>query len=298
MRSTLFRLLSSTLGAGGFVVLALAASPSLAAASAPSCSGTVTSPGTLAGDYGNVAIEGVCFVNAGHATVHGTLTLRAGSALIAAFAHNDQTGTGTSGLTVLGNVRVRAGASLLLGCEAAHFACIDDPSQEHPTLSSSDRISGDLTEVDPLGVIVHTTAIGGSVNETGGGGGFTCDPSGVFAAFGSPVYSDYEDTTIGGSLQIRNLTSCWLGVARVHSGGNFGFTKNRLKDPDAIEIIDNHVGGDLACRDNSMVWDSAEAGAGLYPRQPEPNTVTGTRSGQCVLATPITDSGNSGPGPF
>jgi hypothetical protein len=34
----------------------------------------------------------------------------------------------------------------------------------------------------------------------GGGGGVTCDPSGIFLAFQSPVFSDYEDSTVGGSL--------------------------------------------------------------------------------------------------
>ncbi len=298
MLSTFSRRLGSMLGAGGLVVLAMAVSPSLAAGSASVCSGSVTSPGTLAGDYSNVAIEGVCFVNGGPANVHGTLTLRAGSALIATFANNAAGGTGKSNLNVQGNVRVRAGAALLLGCEAAHSPCTDDPNQEHPTLSNDDRISGDLTAKDPLGVIVHASTIGGSVKQSGGGGGFTCEPRGVFAAFGSPAFSDYEDTSIGGSLQVKGLTSCWLGVIRDHVNGSASLIKNRLLDPDAIEILDNHIGGDLACRDNSMVWDSTDVGEALFPRHPEPNTVGGARLGQCVLASPMTDSGPSGPGPF
>mgnify|MGYP001793384503 CR=1 FL=1 len=87
--------------------------------------------------------------------------------------------------------------------------------------------------------------IGGNVTETGGGGGETCAPSGVFAAFGSPVYSDYEDSIVLGSVSIANLTSCWLGVARVSSGGGMAFVNVQLADPDGVEIINNTVGGDL-----------------------------------------------------
>jgi hypothetical protein len=296
------RLLSCVLGAGGLAMGLLVASPGLAAASTTHvCSGTDGSPGVLTGTYSAstaVDVEGWCAVDGGQAKVEGTLTLSANSVLLAAFAHNDITGDGTSGLSVLGNVVVEPGASLVLGCEASHFACIDDPSADDPTLSSSDSIGGSLIETNPLGVVVHLTTIGGAVTETGGGGGLSCDPSGAFAKFGSPVYSDYEDTTIGQGLKISNLTSCWLGVARVHVNGSATFRNDQLKDPDAIEIIDNHVSENLACYDNSMVWDSADIAEGLYPRQPEPNTVGGQRLGQCVLASPPTDSSPSGPGPF
>jgi hypothetical protein len=259
----------------------------------------VGSPGTLAGNYpSGVTINGVCFVNGGPAEVHGTLTLVSGSALIAAFALNDVSGQGTSSLLVDGNVSVGPGATLLLGCLPTSFACIDDPSQEHPTLSSHGVITGNLTEDSPLGVVVHDTAIGRSVSESGGGGGVKCDPSGVFAAFGSPVYSDYEDSTIGGSLSVRGLNSCWLGVARVRANGSMGFFHVQLADPDGIEILANHVGENLACYDNSMVWDSADLAETLYPRVPEPNTVEGSRLGQCVLASPRDAGGPPGPGPF
>jgi hypothetical protein len=226
------------------------------------------------------------------------LTLASGSALIAAFALNDVAGQGTSSLVVDGNVNVESGATLLLGCLPTSFACLDDPSHDNPTLSSHDVITGSLTEGAPLGVVVHNTAIGGSVSETGGGGGVNCDPSGVFAAFGSPVYSDYEDSTIGGGLSVRGLASCWLGVARVRSNGSMGFFHVQLADPDGIEILANHIGENLACYDNSMVWDSADLTTNLYPRVAEPNTVEGARLGQCVLASARDAGGPLGPGPF
>jgi hypothetical protein len=282
-------------GTVGVVAAALALSAGLASAAPTStCSGTVASPGVLAGDYGSVQIEGVCYVDAGPATVHGTLTLTPGSALGAIF------GMGNSRLSVYGNLVVQSGATLFLGCEPGHFTCKDDPSQEHPSLFSRGYISGDLIENEPLGVIVHASTIGGSVMETGGGGGVTCNPTGIFDAIHSPVYSDYEDTAIAGSLNVRWLNSCWLGVARVHVAHGASFVHVQLADPDGIEIIDNHVGGNLACEDNSMVWDSADISptGALWPRQPEPNTVAGQRLGQCVLASPATDGSLPGPGAF
>jgi hypothetical protein len=263
------------------------------------CSGSASAPGVLVGSFGNVEVSGVCFVNAGPARVRGNLTVLNDGALIAAFALNDQTGNGSSHLTVDGNLQVDAGATLLLGCLPSSFACIDDPNQSSPTLSSHDTIMGNLDTDAPLGVVVHNTWVGRDVSEDGGGGGFNCTPSGVFAAFGSPVYSAFEDSTIEGSLRIKNLTSCWLGVARVRLAGSFRLIDDQLADPDAIEIVENHLQGNLTCLGNSMVWDSAENPVtGFYPRIPQPNHVEGTRSGQCVLSSPTTKHGKPGPGKF
>jgi hypothetical protein len=295
------RRLSLLLGTGGLALGVLAASASGAAADRPaSCSGSIESPGVLAGTYSsNVTVEGVCAVNAGPALIEGNLTLRPGAAVVAAFALNDHTGSGSSSLTVKGNLQVRHGATLLLGCDPQSFPCIDDPNPEQPTLSSPGVVSGNLSEQQPLGVVVHNSAIDGNVQETGGGGGLTCEPNGAFAAFGSPVYSDYEDSTVNGNLNVIGITSCWLGIARVHVGGNIDMIHNQLADPDAIEIISNHISGNLLCQQNSQVWDSADLSqSGLYPRLSEPNSVGGNRIGQCVLASPATEGGPSGPGSF
>lgn len=286
------RTLTAILGAGT-LVMALAAAPGVASASAPhTCTGTLGSPGVLKGDYGNVSIDGVCAVNAGRATVHGTLTLLPHSALLAAFGQQG------SRLVVTGNVIVQRGAALLLGCIPSSSPCLDDPSQEHPTLSSHPSVGGNLIATDALGVIVHNATIAGNVNQLGGGGGLTCNPVGLFAAFGSPAFTTYEDSTIGGSIGIRRMHSCWLGVIRDQIGKNAEFINNQLADPDAIEIMTNQIGRNLACRGNSQVWDNADIGESLFPRQPGPNTVAGQRSGQCVVSSPNTQDDQPGPGPF
>jgi hypothetical protein len=280
---------------GAVAMSAALLSPAAASAASQTCKGTVEHPGVLAGTHaGDVRIEGVCFVNAGPAKVEGSLTLWDGAVLVATFGLHD------SSLSVKGNIRVERGATAFLGCEPGHSTCLDDPNPNSPTLSSADHIGGNLTETQPLGVIVHDSTIGGSVTEVGGGGGFNCTPSGVFTVFKSPVFSAVEDSTVGGSLVVRDLHSCWLGVARVRVGGSMRFIDNHFADPDAIEILSNHVGDDLACFGNSMVWDSVETSqtGATYPRAPQPNSVEGKRLGQCVLASPPTDSSPPGPGPF
>ncbi len=286
------------------IVLALgilAVSPGLApAAETHTCTGTLKSPGVLAGNYaGDVVIRGVCAVNAGPVRVSGDLTVNKGAVLLAAYGLNHRTHKGGSNLRVRGDLVIGKGAAAVLGCNPHSFPCIDD-NQHKPKLTSADRFR-DVVENAPLGVLIHNATIGGDFTATGGGGGLTCNTpkSGPFAKFKSPVYSALEDSSVTGDATFTGLKSCWLGMARVHVGGNASFINNHLADPDAIEIVLNHVNENLACHGNSAVWDSAETTMNsVFPRTPQPNTVHGTRSGQCVLSTPVTKGGPSGPGPF
>jgi hypothetical protein len=288
------------LGSAALVVSALIATPAVAQSDPHStCTGTAKAPGVITGTYwSDVTVKGVCAVNAGKAVVHGNLTLAAGSTLLAAFGLNDMTGKGSSSLRVTGNVVVGDDAAMLLGCLPTSFPCIDDPNQSSPTLSSHDVVGGSIIENAPLGVIVHDSWIGENVTQLGGGGGVNCNPTGVFALFGSPVFSTYEDSTIRGSLTIANVRSCWMGTARVAIWGNATYLNNTLADPDAIEIVSNNIHGDLVCSRNSMVWDSGELGNTLFPRHPQPNSVQGQRIGQCRLNSPTSATDKPGPGLF
>jgi hypothetical protein len=244
-----------------------------------------------------VVVKGLCEVNDGVAHVIGTLTLNSGSAMVAVF------GMKHSKLTVDGNVAVGQGATFVLGCNTTSFACADDPNQSHPTLSSLPVITGNVTENAPLGVIIHSTRIGGGITETGGGGGLSCIPpkTGPFGAFHSPVYSDYEDDTITGNLTVTKVTSCYLGIARVHVN-TLKVTYDSMGDPDAIEILSNVVKHNLVCfHDKQNVWDSTEKSfnqTGTFPRTLERNMVAGNRVGQCATAGPLTQGGPPAGGPF
>ncbi|MGO8981969.1 MAG: hypothetical protein ACLPS1_28960 [Streptosporangiaceae bacterium] len=215
------------------------------------CAGTPKSPGVLTGYHRSVLVTGTCVVNAGPAYVRRDVSVAPGGTLLAAFALNDRTGHGSSSLRVGGNVFVGSGGTLILGCEAAHFACIDDPNQKNPTLNSSDSVGASIVASQALGVVVHNSWIGNSVLQSGGGGGVTCTPSGPFAQFKSPVYSDYEDNWIGGNLSITGLQSCWLGSLRDKVRGSAQVSWNTMADPDAMEINSNVVLGNLWCTSNS-----------------------------------------------
>jgi hypothetical protein len=96
---------------------------------------------------------------------------------------------------------------------------------------------------------------------------------------------------------MNGLRTCWFGLARDTVKSYVTININKTADPDAIEVLANHIGKSLSCAGNRHpgaqpkgalpIWDSAEAGSGLYPRVSEPNTVGGSRSGQCVKASPI-----------
>jgi hypothetical protein len=300
---TILRSLSCLVFTSTVIGGVLAAGPATTAGAAvatgtATCSGTPSAPGVLTGTHGAVVVKGACEVNAGAAVVNGDLTVSPGSVLLAAFALNDQTGTGTSSLTVKGNVLVRAGATLVMGCNPANFACLDDPNPNSPTLSMHPTVGLDLRSNQPLGVVVHNFTVGGDVIQTGGGGGVNCKPQGIFKLFQSPVYSTYEVGTVGGDVRISSVHSCWMGVVELNVGNTVVMYRNRLADPDAIEILSNNITGNLICRGNSMTWDNGDIGPHLFPRQPEPNTVGRNRKGQCVLSSPNTKTDKPGPGPF
>jgi hypothetical protein len=267
----------------GVVVLMaamLATGSAASAAARHTCSGSLNSPGVLSGTYhANVVVRGVC-VTSGPTTVTGNLKLRKGSTLVADDFH------------VGGNVHVGRGATLVGGPTE------DGGEEGGPPPPQTFRVDGNLIATNPLGVVLHGSAINGNVVETGGGGGFNCDPSGVFAAFDSPVFSVIgEGSHVGGNVTFTGLTSCWLGITHSRIDGNIHMLGNRLADPDAVEILDNDIGGNIVCRQNSMMWDSADISESLYPRQWEPNRIDGKRVGQCVTAPALTQGGTS-PGPF
>jgi hypothetical protein len=278
------RVLSWLVGLAALTATSLTVAASAVAAPTQTCSGTFDSPGTLSGSYSNVVVSGSCLVT-GSTTISGHVTLQPGSTLVALFAG--------ANLTVNGNVDVKQGATLFAGCNPFGFTCLDNENG-----FSSTHISDNLIENQPLGVVLHGVTIDGNVVENGGGGGFTCEPTGVFVALGTPVFSVYDGTHIGGNITVGGRQSCWLGIAHSTIGGSVTLLHNQLADPDAIEVIDNTIGHNIVCQQNSMVWDSAEIGEALYPRVWEPNTVGGNRVGQCVVAPPIDSPSGVSPGPF
>lgn len=282
------------------LVIALAASGSAYAAHPPTCKGSEEEPGTLAGRFkGRVIVEGICFVDGGAASVRGDVIVRRGGVLVAAFANNDITGEGKSTLVIYGSLHLEEGSGAYIGCEPEYFECLDDPAAR-----TKDAIHGNIFDHAALGLIIHTSKLRSNIFVSGGGGGdspASCESHGAFWPFG--YYTDFEDNQISGSIHIRGLESCWLGLARNQIEGNVELERDQLADPDAIEVLSNTISGNLACHNNSHMWDSDEhSETELFPRNPEPNTVEGTRGGQCTYASAITEAeyekGELGTTPF
>ncbi len=256
------------------------------------CTGTLAAPGVLTGTYrGNVVVTGVCFVNGGAAVIKGDLILAPGSALNATFALNDVAKTGTSSLTVRGDIKVEYGAVLAMGCEPNFNPCSDDSNAgTGGTLTGQNHVFGDVRGSQALAVLVHASTIRGDASLRGGGGGVTCavPATGIFAALQSPVFSDFEDNTIGGALTVTGLQTCWLGALRNHVRGNVVDANNTMADPDANEILANLVDGSIACFNNSPAVQYGDSAG-------SPNQVRRHAFGQCAFSVRQPNPSPSGP---
>jgi hypothetical protein len=290
-------LVAGVLASGQAVASAAPGARASGSATTYTCSGTAKAPGTLTGTHSSVVVRGVCEVNAGPARVLHNLVIEPGGTLLAVFGLNDHTGHGHSSLAVGGNLTVERGATLLMGCDrlyddafgqrSANFPCVDDPNQNKPTLSSHDTVGGSLIAHDPLGVVVHNSSIHGNVVETGGGGGVNCTPTGVFAQFKVPVYSDYEHMSIGGSVRVTGMRSCWFGAIYLTVHGSVTVSGNTMADPDAMEVVTNTVDRDFTCRSNKPAIQFGDSDG-------TPNKVGGQANGQCgfkvVLPSPAPEA--------
>lgn len=256
------------------------------------CTGTFSAPGVLAGTYkGDVVVTGVCVVNGGAAVIKGDLILAPGSALNATFALNDVAGTGTSSLTVKGDVKVRPGALLAMGCEPKFSPCTDDPhAGTGGTLTGQNKVFGDVRAFQALGVLLHASTIKGDVRLRGGGGAASCNPPfpGIFADLGSPPFSDAEDNSIGGDLTITGMKSCWLGALRNSVRGNILVADNTMADTDAMEILANLVRGSIACFNNSPAVQYGDSAS-------SPNQVKRHAFGECAFSVRQPNPSPGGP---
>jgi hypothetical protein len=278
---------------GSIFVAAL--TPAAASAAAPvhgkTCSGgdpnnpTPIPPGT----YSSLSVTGVCLV-AGSVEVKGGLTIAPNAGLLATdspapdcahIAHLDVAG----GITVLDN------GILFLGDSNNR----PDAGTGCPT--SNDVVNGGITGVAANSVVIHGTTINGGFSLNGGGGGnsyneFFCNDvtvGGVDAGF--PPFSDVEDSHINGGASMVGLHTCWMGFIANQVDGGVTVNNNTMGDPDAIEIGLNSIHGGLACSGNLRDPNSHIApddGSGGVPTNsfdgspPNPNTVTGQRTGQCA----------------
>jgi hypothetical protein len=253
------------MGATLSLVLIGTGTVSAAGSSGLTCSGSFTAPGSIApGTYSSLRVVGFCLgPPSGNVIIKGDVTVASGAALGANYpAFSPGAPEGDANWLVKGDILVGHGATLLLGC-APEVNCIN---------TTHDAVRGNVSANGALGVILHSSTVGGNVSYDGGGGGVNCTPG--FGPFGFGVYSDAEDDIIGGNLTVSGLRSCWFGEFRDIILGNNSVTQNRFADPDATEIANNEVFGSLACFNNVP---DAQFGDAAQP----PNVVIGAIRGEC-----------------
>ena len=210
--------------------------------------------GIHAGSYASLRITGLCRIShTATVVVRGNLTI----------GHHGILNAVTPGtLVVRGDFMVRSGGGAGVGCSPS-AGC---------SVTTNDRIYGNVIADQPLFLIFHSDWVGGNVASSGGGGGITCNST---ALFGGPPFSTFEDTTVGGHVAVTDMHSCWFGFFRNTVSGSVWVTGNRMADPDANEIATNTIGGDLVCYHNSPAPQVGDSG-GL------PNVVAGKMLGQCA----------------
>jgi hypothetical protein len=273
------------------------------------CSGGNIPPGS----YGSVIVTGTCYIPSGVVNVARDLTV-APNALLDNISSpaGQQIGNLPGDVHVGGNINVGPGSILFLGCDVA-INC--------PNGATNDTVGGNITGIGALGIVVHATLVHGNVTMLGGGGGpalvngaqsGTClgnfatkTPPPVPALWASdpalangegpgvplPVYSDFEDNQINGSLSLIGLQSCWLGALRNQIGGNVLAVHNIMGDPDANEIEANSIEGSIACFANNITVQFGDAAQGS-------NIVDGSAFGQCAFNALQPDpTANPGPPP-
>lgn len=252
---------------------------------------TCTGGAIPAGTYQSIVVKGVCSTPSGNVRVKQDVTVKPG-ALLDNGTPGDPTASPTvaAQLYVGGNVKVGKGAVLILGC-SPNSSC--GGSSTAPPGISSATIRGSVTASQPLGVVVHSSSIGGNFTVIGGGGGTgVCAPpapapwSEDAGLTGIPPYTDVEDVSIGGNYTIVGMSSCWLGSLRNQIRGNATFIGNQMGDPDAMEIGNNLISRDLTCYNNSPAPQFGDGASS--------DLVAGRAKGQCgfnvVLNNPATEA--------
>ncbi len=134
------------------------------------------------------------------------------------------------------------------------------------------QIGQSIRSTGALAVLLHFVKVGGNVVIDGGGGGVTCEPNEITQG---PAYVVVEDSTIGQSVQVTNLESCWLGIIRDKVGGSVTDQNNTFADPDANEIVTNRIGQSLNCSGNSPAAQQGDS-------EGAPNIVGGHKNGECA----------------
>ena len=268
IRDVLRVALVGLLAVSGLVATAAPAGASKGDDNELTCSGgsfnTLSPEMITSGTYESITVTGFCEVASGATIrVRDGLSVGPGGFLVAAGALDNgmQFPDCNRTIKISGGIRISHGGSMILG-DGFGSGC---------TTNTKTIVNEGIRADAPLNLIVHGATVNDGFTSVGGGDNLPCN----FAGF--PTYATIEDSTINGKVTFSGYNACWLGFARNHIHGNVTFKDNKLDDPDAMEILDNTVRGDLACYGNSPVPTNIADGVSF-----EPNHVSGAELGQCV----------------
>jgi hypothetical protein len=247
-----------------------------------------------------LTVSGLCTISIGNVRVEKNVTVEPGALLDNGTPGDPSASPTVAGqLYVGGNIKVGKGAVLILGCSPNSSCGGASPPPPGPGISSA-HVRGSITAFQALGVVIHSSSIGGNFTDIGGGGGtmggvgtgacFAATPpppwSGDPGISSNPVYTDVEDVSIGGNYTIAGVSSCWLGSLRNQIGGSATFIGNTFGDPDAMEIGNNLIKEDLTCFKNDPAPQFGDGASS--------DLVGGRAKGQCgfnvVLQNPAAEA--------
>lgn len=238
------------------------------ATAAPSYTCTGDGASVPGGTYSSLTIKGNCNVDDGDVHVVNNVTLKPNAALWQIWVGSD--------LTVGGSVSAGKNTTLVLGCGYGFF-CYNVEGV------ATANIQHDIVTAGANTVQVVFSHIGGSVTQTGGGGGNnanTCEEvnADVSLSVTEPESTYYEDT-IGGDVTITGVHTCFLEIYGSSIGQSVTYTGNKTYFSNGNEIEANHIARNLACVGN--VPPPVDFG--------DTNFVAGLATGQCKnMASGIT----------
>jgi hypothetical protein len=257
------------------------------------CTGGNIPPDT----YESLDVTGVCTISTGNVTVEKNVTVEPGALLDNGTPGDPASSPTVAGqLYVGGNVKVGKGAVLILGCSPNSSCGGASPPPPGPGISSA-HIRGNVSAFQALGVVIHSSSIGGNFTDIGGGGGTgVCAPPAPApwsqdpGLTGIPPYTDIEDASIGGNYTVAGVSSCWLGSLRNLIRGSATFIGNTFGDPDAMEIGNNLISQNFSCYKNKPApqfgdgassdlvggWASGQCGFNVVLNNPAAEALAGT----------------------
>ncbi|WP_125610110.1 hypothetical protein [Specibacter cremeus] len=234
---------------------------------APAAHSTCSGGSIASGTYASLTVTGACSIPDGaHVTVNGPVTVTPGAMLNAISA---------STVRVTGNVLVKRGATLGLGCSESMTMPPFPGGPVFCTGVSHDQVDGNIVAAWARTMFIDAVTIHGNLVSIGGGVPVTgADPAGCEerpGALNFPV----KDNTIDGNVVITGWQGCWLGYIRNVQHGSTVLAHNNTASDDSMEVVTNTIHGNLVCTRNAPAPQVGDSGGA-------PNAVTGAKTGQCA----------------